>query len=280
MNRTLWSTAKINLYLDVIGKDPVDSYHWLESVFQEISLADEINIQDSSQDQIVFEPSLRDQETTVHKALRLFKESFNVHDHYKIFIKKNIPMGAGLGGGSSNAAFVLQALADKYQIPTHKLFSLAAKIGSDVSFFLTGGLAHVSGKGDRIVGLNSRLEDMYFLIVYPGIHISTAWAYSLIDSYGNGSGILPFLKLSEVKFDFLKNSVYNSFQHFVLNSHVGLRAVKTKVDSIISSELVFMSGSGSSLVYVYQDLSQAEQDKKLIEAEVDFPLFLCRPVYR
>ncbi len=280
LNRTLQSTAKVNLYLDILGKDPADSYHYIDSIFQEISLSDRIEITSSDRDEVIFHPDINTQNTTVHKALSGFKQLFGVADCFSIHVRKNIPMGAGLGGGSSNAASVLMALADHYHIEHTRLYGLATRIGSDVPFFLKGGMAHVWGKGESLEAVDARLDNMTFLVIYPGVHVSTPWAYSLVDEYGDGSGHSEFMKISEIKFDFLLKIVYNRFQHFVLKSLDSIHRIKQELDGIVHTPLSFMSGSGSSLVYVYADQDLARVDRELIKTTVDHPLFLCRPVYR
>src|SRR5208337_4581568 len=98
------STAKINLFLDITGKDHSDGYHFIDSLFQEITLADEIVIEKSDADEVRFINAGVSGITTVHSALSNFKKKFNISDSYRITILKRIPIGAGLGGGSSNAA--------------------------------------------------------------------------------------------------------------------------------------------------------------------------------
>ncbi|MFN3659958.1 MAG: 4-(cytidine 5'-diphospho)-2-C-methyl-D-erythritol kinase [Brevinematales bacterium] len=273
------SHAKINLYLDVVGLD-TDGYHFIESLFQEVSLADEIEVEPDEKERVVFEGIHVEGDTTVHKALRFFKQSFGTKKNYAITVKKHIPMGAGLGGGSSNAATVLGALAYMEGVGQEHLVSLASRIGSDVPFFLTGGMAWVSGKGEEIESLPLKLERVYFLIVYPGIHISTAWAYSLIDDYKPHSAKENILAAWDDSLDFLRKIVYNKFQPFVFRACEELAAKKTVLDRESQASLSFMSGSGSSLVYVYDSAGKREEDRKRFSTIGGMQVFCADPVYR
>ncbi|URA10216.1 4-(cytidine 5'-diphospho)-2-C-methyl-D-erythritol kinase [Thermospira aquatica] len=275
----IFSCAKINLYLDVVGRD-TDGYHFIESLFQEVSLADEIEVNPSESDFISFDGMLVEGDTTVHKALRLFRESFGTKSGYTIHVKKRIPMGAGLGGGSSNAAAVLSALAVLEGVEKASLFPLASRIGSDVPFFLWGGMAWVSGKGEKITPLSCRLEDVYFLIVYPGIHVSTAWAYSLINDYRPHTHPQNILDSLGGSLDFLRKIVYNKFQPFVFAAREDLARWKAILDRESGAEFSFMSGSGSSLVYVYSSAERRDADRKCFSYQRDIQVFSADPVYR
>ncbi len=272
------SCAKINLYLDVVGRD-TDGYHFIESLFQEVSLADEIEINPSESDSISFDGMSVEGDTTVHRALRLFRETFGTRSGYTIRVQKNIPMGAGLGGGSSNAASVLLALAQLEGVEKNRLISLASRIGSDVPFFLWGGMAWVSGKGERILPLLCRLEGVYFLIVYPGIHVSTAWAYSLIHDYHPHADPQNILDSLGGSLDFLRKIVYNKFQPFVFAAREDLARWKATLDRESEAELSFMSGSGSSLVYVYSSAERRDADKQRFSRQRDIQVFSADPVY-
>lgn len=274
----LLSHAKINLYLDVVGRD-TDGYHFIESLFQEVSLVDEVEIEPAENDEVVFEGMKVEGDTTVHKALRLFRQSFGTKTGYAITVRKRIPMGAGLGGGSSNAATVLKLLARMEGIDEGALTTLAPRIGSDVPFFLTGGMAWVSGKGERIEPLSFQLEKVYFLIVYPGIHISTAWAYGLINDHTPHNTRENILASWDSSLDFLRKIVYNKFQPFVFRACEELAAKKIMLDRESQASLSFMSGSGSSLVYVYDSAGKREEDRKRFSTMSDIQVFCADPVY-
>lgn len=275
------STAKINLYLDITGKDPSDGYHTIDSLFQEVSLADEITIRKVlGNDEIVFSDPSVGTDSTVHRALALFREHYGDTGHLGIHVKKNIPTGAGLGGGSSNAAFLLMALGRLYGVPLGELESLGRQIGSDVSFFFQGGMCRVTGKGERVEPLPSRLKGVYFLLVYPNIAVSTKWAYSLITDYQarNKPDYPP--KKTALDIDFLKKIIYNKFEHFVIQRTDQLREAKVRLDQALLHDLTFMSGSGATLVYVYPERAKAKKDLKKVIGDFGYRGFLCDPVYK
>jgi len=276
---TIASCAKINLYLDIVGRDS-DGYHFIESLFQEVSLADEVEVSPSAEDRVLFEGMSVEGDTTVHKALRLFREAFGTKSGYTLRVKKRIPMGAGLGGGSSNAAAVLRALAAHEGVDDALLSHVASRIGSDVPFFLAGGMAWVRGKGEIIEPLPFRLQGVFFLVVYPGIHISTAWAYSLITDYTAHNTRENIFQSMDGSLDFLQKIVYNKFQPFVFAAREELAAMKATLDRQSQASLSFMSGSGSSLVYVYDSADKREMDKKRFSAIRGIQVFCADPVYR
>jgi 4-diphosphocytidyl-2-C-methyl-D-erythritol kinase len=197
-----------------------------------------------------------------------------------VTVDKTIPVGAGLGGGSSNAAFILNYLAEQHSVDPEKLPPLASHIGSDVSFFLHGGLCRVTGKGEIVRPLPQKLTGTTFLIVYPNIHISTSWAYSIIENPLREKNLEKYLTNSEFDVDFLKKIVYNKFQIFVLKRNDALLDAKRRIDKVLDSRFSFMSGSGSSLVYVYSDRQKAAKDREILLQGLDCKTFLCDPLYR
>src|SRR5581483_2736528 len=171
--------AKINLDLRVLGKRP-DGYHELRTIFQTISLADTIEIAFTPQPKTSIE--LEDPhgipDNLVVRAARLVMGAARVHGKVEIRLTKRIPMGAGLGGGSSDAAAVLLALpvlaGRILSLPT--LSDLAAQLGSDVTFFLQGGTAVGIGRGSEVFPMPD-IPARPGVLIAPGVHVSTADAY-------------------------------------------------------------------------------------------------------
>ena len=151
------SFAKVNLFLEVVGKRP-DGYHELETVFHEIDLFDtiELNVSPSKDSQKIEveckKLNILPEENIVYKACKAFFSKFDIKDSVFIKIEKNIPSGAGLGGGSSNAACVLKMLAKIYNIKNYfeELHPIATRLGADVPFFLKGGTAIGRGIGEKL----------------------------------------------------------------------------------------------------------------------------------
>src|ERR1035441_374691 len=171
--------AKLNLDLRVLYKRG-DGYHELRSIFQTISLADEIGIRfrKSRRTEIRIRGNFDIPDNLIVRAARLCLDELKTSATVDFELDKRIPMGAGLGGGTWDAAAVLMALpklAGK-PIPAERLIPLAAQLGSDVPFFLLGGTAAVLGRGEELYPLPN-LRHSNVLIVSPGVHVSTPDAY-------------------------------------------------------------------------------------------------------
>ncbi len=273
----VYANAKLNLALYVTGKDPSDGYHTIDSLFQEIGWADQLEIQPAERDRVEFVNGSLGKDTTVHRALDFFKRETGLKQGFDVRVWKNIPMGAGLGGGSSDAAAVLGVLNGYYPIQEKLLFDIATSIGSDVPFFLKGGLSRVEGKGERITPLSARLKGVWFLVVYPNIHVSTARAYDWITKFDVAPDFL--IKKGTLTIDFLRKIMYNTFQNFVEEHFPDLKGFYRKLRDIFHSDVMLMSGSGSSVFFVYSDYQRAVRDLKLLESTEGVSCHLCEPVY-
>ena len=176
--------AKINLLLRINGKRS-DGYHDIVTVMQMVDLWDELIIDDADDLELICKdrevPS--DQENLAYKAAATLKECSDVKRGARIVLNKNIPVAAGLGGGSSDAAATLAGLNILWGLgyATDRLAVIGREIGSDVPFFLYGPLAIGYGRGDELSTLLNQ-TDYWFLLVNPGIQISTAWAYGQFSS--------------------------------------------------------------------------------------------------
>ncbi len=172
--------AKLNLYLEVLNRRP-DNYHSIESIFHTISLCDFITLTPHKSD-ILFECNWKElpvdeKNLAVRAALRL-REALGITKGARIRLEKNIPLGAGLGGGSSDAAAVLKGLLKlwKAELSQKKLRALAAGLGADVPFFLSGGTALVQGIGEKVRSLQG-VKPACFLLIYPRVAVPTAKVY-------------------------------------------------------------------------------------------------------
>lgn len=177
----LKSYGKINLGLRVLGKRP-DGYHEIETILQTVDLCDEIIFRPLTGGiRLVCTHPLvpEDDRNLAWKSVEMIREKCGITEGIQITIKKSIPVGAGLGGGSSNAAVTLRGLAEMWGLPLTEqdLFCLAGEIGSDVPFFLKGGTALATGRGQRLEYLDSDWGDRSFVVIYPKIEVSSAWAY-------------------------------------------------------------------------------------------------------
>ncbi len=180
------SPCKVNLLLNILGKRP-DGFHELETVMQPVGLFDEIRFERGGNGiQLTCdEPALPvDSKNLIYRAADAFLKLHNLRDGIRVHLQKKIPLAAGLGGGSGNAATTLLALNELFDQPlsTAKLGELAASLGSDVPFFLQARPALATGRGEKIQPLDffPALRGKAFLLIHPGFGISTSWAYETL----------------------------------------------------------------------------------------------------
>ena len=272
----LKSFAKINLGLEITGKR-ADGYHNLKTIFQTIDLYDTIEIKENQTGTLHLDgddPAVEwDRGNTISKAYAVMVETFNLHQGFDIFVKKKIPGGSGLGGGSSNAAVILLFLNEysRLNLPMEDLIEIGVKIGADVPFFLMGGTAVAEGIGEKITPLEN-FEESRLTIVIPAIKVSTALIFSNFNLTTKPIKSKIDTFMISKKLEILENNLEKTT--FELFPQV--RMIKKKMRKM-GFKLVLMSGSGSA-VYGVQD-SGANTGKALHELEKDFPgsrVFVCR----
>lgn len=176
----LESPAKVNLRLEILGKRK-DGYHEIRTVFQKISLQDTLHFSLMPGKRIWIETNNPDlptgKENLVHQAILSLKSRSTYQGSIRVLINKRIPLGAGLGGGSSNAATTLRALNQLLQLnlTRKELMNIGATIGADVPFFLMDGSAIGRGKGERLRKIELPL--FWYILIYPNFEVSARWAY-------------------------------------------------------------------------------------------------------
>ena len=215
------SFAKINWFLNILGKRS-DGFHEICTVFQTVSLFD--NLTFSENDELVLkcddERIPTDKNNLIIKAGELLREQFNVKKGAKIHLEKNIPSPGGLAGGSSNAAVTLIGLAAiwELEIGFEELGKIAAKIGSDVPFFLRGGTALGSGRGTEIESLPD-LEEKFLLIVTPEVNVSTVKAYKKLNASdltrNDDVSILQVCRRKAAEIDLRRTILTNDFENVI-----------------------------------------------------------------
>lgn len=238
------SFGKLNLFLEITGKRK-DPYHEIFSLFQTISIADEIIIEEKKGYVEIFfsDKNIKiDNNNTVVKALA----ELGVDKGIKIYVNKKIPVGSGLGGGSSNAAAVLIILNKllKLNFSLKELWERAKKIGSDVPFFLFGGTALVMGRGEVVFPTPSTPYN-YFLVKIPEINVSTSLVYKNLTEYGDKSKI--YAHFLEGNF----NKFFNRLEKSAFKLYPELGEVKKRMLNL--SDFVLMSGSGASIFAGFRD---------------------------
>ena len=256
--------AKVNLGLHVHGKRE-DGFHELETIFQMVSLFDDVELELLSSG-IKLEcdmPGIPTDDTNlVCKAALLLRKSYQVEGKgVSIRLKKKIPFGAGLGGGSGNAAGVLMGLNRLWDlnIDREKLFTLAAELGSDVPFFLTSPCALGKGRGERLKVLEP-CSKFQVLLVFPGFPIATSWVYQnlrlkLTKRPNNISILRKNLSLSNITS--LGSQLYNDLESVVIQKFPEVKVVKDELWAW-GALGVLLSGSGSTVFGIFDDPEKAQ----------------------
>jgi 4-diphosphocytidyl-2-C-methyl-D-erythritol kinase len=258
--------AKINLGLLVLEKRP-DGYHTIETVFHRVGLFDEISL-DAAPDIVVESSSPNapgDERNICFKAARLLQAQLKIRSGVKISIQKNIPVGAGLGGGSSDAAAVLLHLPAFWSrtVGEQQLSSLAIQLGSDVPYFLKAGSAHARGRGEILTHVP--LDIPYsILLCNPGIHVSTAWAYQRVTSRNRSADLATIVRkgMNDPK---CLQEIENDFESTVLEAYPVVREVK-RIMMDNGATFSLMTGSGSTVFGLYAGIERAEQTSHVLEA--------------
>jgi len=245
--------AKINVFLEVLGKRS-DGYHSIHSLFLPVSLCDVLTFESCDTDQITLDTSIdcAIEDNLVWKAAKMLQEEYSITSGAKIRLQKNIPTGAGLGGGSSDAAFTLKGLNELWGIGSSndELRRIAACLGSDCPFFIDAVPSIVTGRGEYMEMLPMQL-DKVIVLVHPGIHISTAKAYSW---FGYSSEV----SLKEKQCDAAKPESYkNDFEAPVFTMHPTLAAIKSDLYDAGASYAA-MTGSGSTIFGFFDNIDLAE----------------------
>lgn len=252
--------AKINLYLKINGIDPVTSLHRLESLMSPIDFYDELVISPSSEMSVKTEGIAENIPTEKNIVCRIFRQTEKFTGSalpcFDVTIKKNIPTGAGLGGGSGNGAGFLMFLNRHLdlKLSMDDMVTIAAGTGSDIPVFLFNSPAIVSGTGEKIEPLKIQDPGFFMFMIYPDIIVNTALAYALFDKK-------KLTKSTALNINTVRKSVngslkdwipvfFNDFEGVVFQNWPAIEELKNSLENC-GPEKVFMSGSGSSLVAVF-----------------------------
>ncbi len=257
------SKAKVNLFLDIVSKRD-DGYHSLNTVYQLIDLSDSLEfdvikngIEIISENLIV--PS--DQSNIVFKSVQILSEYAGLKDiGIKVKINKKIPIGAGLGGGSSNAAATIVALNKLFQLNLEfdDLLNIAQRIGMDVPFHLFGGRCIGTNRGEIIEPITNDI--IYLVLVNTELEISTKWAYQQIEleTVIKHPSLTNFIKvLSDSSINGIGKKLYNTFEQFIFPRYPILDEIKKELLNE-GAYGALMSGSGSTIFGIFESKSQAE----------------------
>jgi 4-diphosphocytidyl-2-C-methyl-D-erythritol kinase len=257
------SFAKINWTLDVLYKRE-DGYHELRTIYQTVSLHDHLRITETNEliEIVSDDPRVPcDQTNLAFKAAALLREATGTSKGARIEIEKRIPVAAGMGGGSSNAAATLLALVKLWQveIDERELSRIAAALGSDVPFFLIGGTALGVGRGEEVHPIE-QVHCEHLLLVNPGFAVSTRDAYEKLSRLTSpeAASIIPFALLAAKGIRELPLAARNDLEVPVLAAHPEIAEVKRRLLSL-GARHALMSGSGATVFGVFDNLKTAER---------------------
>jgi 4-diphosphocytidyl-2-C-methyl-D-erythritol kinase len=270
----LSAPAKINLSFRIKGRRS-DGFHEIETLMAPISLADRITIERAGDDgEIRFtrdDPSLpAGDDNLVVRAAKLFRKRANITSGIAIALEKKIPHGAGLGGGSSDAASTLLGLNELFAagFPQDELLKLAAELGSDVPFFVVRSAAVCRGRGEIVVP-TSLATKMRLVLFKPDFGVPTSWAYS----NWKESRELPGVDYSPQEFNrvqFVNDLERPVFEKFVLLAHL-----KRWLRQQLEVAVALMSGSGSTVFAVLREGAGSEELAARARSEIDATLWTC-----
>lgn len=268
------SGCKINLGLKILDKRE-DGYHNLKTIFYPLSMpCDEMTIEKIDAPHVEFSCNIADidpHKNTLTKAYTIFQSYYPLDFGLKIHLKKGIPHGAGLGGGSANGAEVLKYLHEQtnHAVPFAVLCEMAGKIGADVPFFLYNTPCIGEGIGEKLTPINLDLSQYFLLIIMPNIRISTPWAFKKLA--GQKKSLTSKKEQdNKARSEFLENAyLYNDFEQIVFEEYKLL--AKTK-EILLQEKAVFasLSGTGSALYAFFATQKDEEQAVNNLKKHVFF----------
>ena len=248
----IFPNAKINLGLSILNKRE-DGYHNLESIFLPIPITDSLEFIES--DELKFDCNIEidnEKSNSVLMAYHLLKEKFDL-PLLSIYLYKSIPIGAGIGGGSADGAFMLKGLNDYFELglSNKKLEIYANKIGSDCPFFIYNKPSFVEGTGEILSEIDIDLSGYYFTVINPNIHVSTKKAFgNLTLANKDRASLLSVIKNEPI--ENWKNHIFNDFESSVFKTYPEIEKIKTDLyqkGAIYAS----MTGTGSTVYGIFKN---------------------------
>jgi len=250
------SPAKLNLYLNVLRKYPPEhkfyNYHYIETILERISLFDEIYLEVIKKPDILFYTNSKDIDKKFNlctKTISFLKDKFKINFGFKIFLNKKIPIGSGLGGGSSNAASIILAMNKLLNLNLKKqeLYKIGEEIGSDVNFFLSESrFAFAYGRGERVIPFDGK--PLKHIIIYPNTPLLTKEVYKFsnfkLTKFLSNVNII-YYAIKNKNLDLLKKVIFNALEKSALSLCKELKDIKRFFAKL--SIPVYLTGSGSAL---------------------------------
>ena len=257
------SYAKINLGLHVLDKR-ADGFHNITTIFQEIDFYDQLIIEKS--ETMIFDTNvswLDATNNTCISAIEILKQYYPDVPNFKIFLQKNIPTNAGLGGGSSNGTAILKVINQLcgLNIQEKEMKKLAEKISADSTFFVDGGMQGAEEKGQKLYPIKNIKLDNYILLVMPNIKVQTSEAFMFIKKYlvKGETHIKLSQMLEELKLKNLSSELfYNDFEMHVFKTHPEIGKIKLEILDL-GAKYASLSGSGSTVFGIFSDKKTAQK---------------------
>jgi 4-diphosphocytidyl-2-C-methyl-D-erythritol kinase len=257
------SYAKINLGLHVLDKR-VDGFHNITTIFQEIDFYDQLTIEKSKT--MIFDTNatwLDATNNTCISAIEILKQHHPDLPNFKIFLQKNIPTNAGLGGGSSNGTAILKGINQlcSLNIQEKEMKKLAEKISADSTFFVDGGMQGAEEKGQKLYPIKNIQLDNYILLIMPDIKVQTSEAFMFIKKYlvKGETHIKLSQMLEELKLKNLSSELfYNDFEMYVFKTHPEIGKIKLEILDL-GAKYASLSGSGSTVFGIFSDKKTAQK---------------------
>ncbi len=247
--------CKINLGLHILHKKE-DGFHAIETVFYPLLFTDVLEVIPNKQNDIPVEftgtglvVNGSTDDNLCSKAYHLLKKDFQQLPPVKIHLHKIIPMGAGLGGGSADAAFMLKLLNDKFNLnlSTDKLISYSLQLGSDCPFFIINKPCYATSRGEMLEEISLDLSACKIVLVNPGIHINTGWAFSQIAPAPTKKSIKEIIQQPIITW---KDELQNDFEKVVFAAHAEIQNIK---EALYQQGALYaaLSGSGSTVFGIF-----------------------------
>ena len=265
--------AKVNLFLEVIGKRP-DGYHQISSIAAPVTLYDELTFEKADRIELTCDnqdiPS--DDSNLVVKAAKLLQDKCSVSTGARISLRKKIPAGAGLGGGSSDAAAAILALNEMWELGLafEEMVSIAADTGSDVALFLCGGVVHMQGRGERVSPVENRLREFRLVLAVPPFGVSTAEVYSRVrvpDAQHRKSASGMIEGFAGGNWELVARNTYNRLQQAAYETEPQLEELCESIAGVTQLP-VRMTGSGSAFFICCKSADESAEVSQLL-AEIE-----------
>lgn len=281
------SFAKINWTLHVLGRR-LDDYHELQTVFQTVTLRDRLRFtlrQDSRIEIVCDVPGIPlDESNLIYRAALALRKQHGIERGVTVELEKRIPSGGGLGGGSSNAAVALMALAHLWRIETagRELAEMGASLGADVPFFFMGGTALGAGLGTKVSPL-ADVKNLPLLIVAPNVKVLTAEAYKLLNAPAltktKGDIILSSSRADAQIPDSVPYRLHNDFERVVLRLEPEIERAKNALMAA-GARASLLAGSGSSVFGLFENSESRERAAQRLIGEKGWHVFSCSTLNR